>query len=96
MVPLDVEGLDRELALRGLNDAELARIANIRPATISLARRGHTRLRSSTLTKLAVALARTPLLPAAGLALVKKNADRGSQPVSVSQELSGNVTAGSS
>jgi transcriptional regulator with XRE-family HTH domain len=88
----DVEALDYQEAIRGLNDAQLARIAGIRQATISDARHGRKRLGPRALTKLSVALARTPLLPAAGLSLIKKNADRGSLPVGVSQE-AGNGTA---
>jgi hypothetical protein len=62
VVTFDPEAFDRECHLRGLTGTEVARLARLRPATITALR--HRRVgRPSTLRKLAVALALAPTLP---------------------------------
>ncbi len=61
-VKLDPARLDRELARRGWNAADLAKAAGCSPATISAARRGRP-VTSATLSKIADALRQAPVLP---------------------------------
>lgn len=60
-VRLDGDRLEYECGRRGLKQAELAKIAGVHAMTVSRAKRG--RVSEKTLTLLAVALARVPVLP---------------------------------
>ena len=61
-VRLNPARLDRELARRGWNAIDLAQAAGCSAATISAARRGRP-ITSGTLSKIASALQRTPVIP---------------------------------
>lgn len=69
-----------QMARRGLDGAQLARLAGVSAMTISRAATGH-RVSTTTLTRIAVALTRTPELRGAELLLEapekNKNAARG-------------------
>lgn len=61
---LDADGLRRELALRGLSQAQAAALAGITPATLSHSLNGHP-VAITTVRKLARAIATTPVLAGA-------------------------------
>lgn len=61
-VQLNVGRLRREMAIRGLNGAELAELAGISTATMSAAMQGRW-ISTHTLRKLALALARVGVVP---------------------------------
>jgi len=63
-IRLDRDRLDRELALRGLTAHQLSALAKVAPATLSRARHGHP-VTPRTLSKLAMALTRVPVVPGA-------------------------------
>jgi transcriptional regulator with XRE-family HTH domain len=83
---LDVDGLRRELARRGMTSAELAAVAGLSEATVSHGMNHH-RVSYTTVRKLARALSVTPVLPNADTfllertpALENENAATGSTP----------------
>jgi transcriptional regulator with XRE-family HTH domain len=63
-VPVDGDALRRELARRGMNQAEFSRLANLSEATVSHAACGLS-VSIQTVRKLAVAIVRTPVMPGA-------------------------------
>lgn len=65
LVDFDVEALDYLCAIRGLNRAQLARISGVRQATLSDIVHGKVRPTGLTIQRLALGLARTPVLPEA-------------------------------
>ena len=68
---LDVDGLRRELARRGMTAAELAQVAGLSEATISHGMNHH-RVSFTTVRKLARALMVTPILPGADAIIAGK------------------------
>jgi transcriptional regulator with XRE-family HTH domain len=74
-VSIDSDALRRELARRGLTQAEFSRLAVISEATISHAAGGKA-VSIQTVRKLAVALIRAPVMPGADALLA--SADRAS------------------
>ena len=63
---IDASALRRELARRGLTQAEMARLAGVSEATLSHAAGGRA-VSIQTVRKLAVAIVRTPVMPGATL-----------------------------
>jgi transcriptional regulator with XRE-family HTH domain len=62
VVRLNPDHLDRELGARGLDARTLARLAQVSEGTISRARNGRSRLRTTTYLKLVAAIDRVPRL----------------------------------
>lgn len=79
-IKIDSERLKHALAVRGLSQRDLARLAGLREATISRLMNGHP-VREATLNRISVALLRVKSLPVSEYVAAPEEQEQAREPV---------------